>query len=90
MDSRLTNLAPANGPNAIVSAAFAIELDSPAADASLIAGFSGLAPQMTKDGFDPPAPQMMFTVSVGPVASSTQELGGYTYARKNTAGQPVR
>jgi len=84
----LSNLAPANGTNAIVSAAFAIELDS--ADPSLVSGFNALAPLMTIDGFEPPAPQVMFTVAIGGISGGSQEVNGYTYLRKNTAGQPVR
>ena len=93
MAIELANLAPANGANAIVSAAFAIDLDIPLGEPALVMAFGLLAPQMAKAGFDPPQPQTLFSMAFGPVmttASSLQQLGGYSFARKNTAGQLVR
>lgn len=93
MDNELENLAPANGANAIVSAAFAIDLEIPLGDPSLVTAFGLLAPQMARAGFDPPQPQMIFNMAIGPVmstANAVQQLGGYAFARKNTAGQLVR
>jgi uncharacterized protein (TIGR04255 family) len=93
VDNGLENLAPANGANAIVSAAFAIDLDIPLGDPSLVTAFGLLAPQMIKAGFDPPQAQTLFSMAFGPVMTTTtgmQQLGGYAFARKNTAGQLVR
>ena len=84
VDNGLENLAPANGANAIVSAAFAIDLDIPLGDPSLVTAFGLLAPQMIKAGFDPPQPQTFFSMAFGPVmttASGMQQLGGYAFAR---------
>jgi uncharacterized protein (TIGR04255 family) len=94
VDNTLLHLAPANGTNAIVSAAFAIELDSP--DSSLAAGFGALTPLMTADGFEPPQQQMLFTMNMGVfptgsnISGGTPEIAGYTYLQKNNAGQQVR
>jgi uncharacterized protein (TIGR04255 family) len=88
--SDLDHLAPANGVNAIVNAAFAIDIDGVASDPSLVTAFQALAPQMTKDGFEPPQPQMVFTMNVGTISSGSQQLGGFSYVRKNAVGQPSR
>ncbi len=88
--NNLNALAPANGTNAIVNAAFAIELDNPSPDPRLLASFAALAPQMTEEGYDLPLPQQMFTVSFGAVTGGTQEFGGWAFTKKNTAGRPLR
>lgn len=93
MDKKLSALAPANGANAIVNAAFAIELDNPAPDPWLLTGFSALAPQLSEDGFDPPQSQQMFTLTFGNQLAAGQNtvqgLAGYVYQKRNSAGQPT-
>lgn len=93
MNKNLSALAPANGANAIVNAAFAIELDTIAPDPSLLSGFSALAPQLAEDGFGPPQPQQVFMLTVGPqmmtAGQSAAQIGGYLFQKRNSADQPV-
>ncbi len=92
MDKNLSALAPANGANAVVNAAFAIELDNPAPDPSLVAGFSALAPQLAEDAFDPPQQQQLFSLTFGPQMAASQNvvgLAGYVYQKRSPAGQPT-
>jgi uncharacterized protein (TIGR04255 family) len=92
--NELSNLAPANGSNAIVSAAFAIDLDTAVGDPALVTAFGLLASQLTERGFEGPQPQMMFSMAIGPVmptgAGGGPQLAGWAFPRKNTVGQLVR